>query len=149
MPRTARSERRAHFGPWDEILSEKNFALESPSKKRVITPMLAPEFTTPEPPRARSPAFTIASWIVPAIGGLLTFLIYERAAARRVDEEIMSGLDRLVAAAFLTAFLTFLCGLMAFVRRERNRWLAILPFLISLGILLFLGTNYLLHHHGS
>ena len=111
--------------------------------------MPAPEPTSPEPPRSRPPRFTIASWIIPAIGGLITFMVYQKGLERHEYDEMMSGLGELYRGAVVSSFATFICGLIAFLRREQNRWLAILPFLISLGILLFFVANYLGHRSAA
>ena len=105
--------------------------------------MPATESSSPERPRTRPPAFTIASWIVPAVGGLVTYMIYQKAVERRVAGDWLPGLGQLIAGVMVTAVITFGCGLTAFLRREENRWIAILPFLTGLGILLYFGLNYL------
>lgn len=111
--------------------------------------MPAPESPLPEPRRTRPPRFTIASWIVPAIGGLVTFMIYQKAVERRGNGEWLPGIGQLLVGTIVSALATFLCGLTAFLRREENRWLALLPFLTALGILLYVGSNYLRNTLGS
>lgn len=111
--------------------------------------MPAPAPPSPERPRTRPPAFTIASWIVPALGGLVTYMMYQKALERRVAGDWLPGLGQLLAGVIVTAVVTFGCGLTAFLRREENRWMAILPFLTALGILLYFGLNFLRNTLGS
>lgn len=105
--------------------------------------MPASDAPSPEPPRARPPYCTIASWVVPALGGLITFMVYQKAVEQRGNGDWLPGIGQFIVGALVTSAATFGCGLAALLRREQNRWLALLPFLTALGVLLYFGWNYL------
>jgi hypothetical protein len=111
--------------------------------------MPAPDSPAPESLPRRRPICTIASWVAPAIGGLLTFVVYQNAVVRRQNGEWLPGLGQLIVGTILTAFVAFAFGLAALLRREQNRWLALLPFLSGLGIVLYFSWNVLQHWLGS
>ncbi|MEP6667631.1 MAG: hypothetical protein ABJF10_00675 [Chthoniobacter sp.] len=98
--------------------------------------MPAPDSPTPEAPLRRRPICTIASWVLPALGALLTFIAYQIAYARRSNGDWFPGMGQLVIGIVVTGFGTFGFGLAALLRRERNRWVALLPFLCGLGVVL-------------
>jgi len=75
-------------------------------------------------------------------------MIYQNAVAHRSGGDWMPGIGQLVVGSLLTACVTFGVGLAAFLRREQNAWLALLPFLASLGLLLSFGWNYVRHTIG-
>lgn len=104
---------------------------------------------SPEAPRTRAPYCTIASWAVPALGGLITFMVYQKAVEQRGNGDWLPGMGQFIIGAIITATATFGCGLAALLRREQNRWLALLPFLTALGILLYFGWNYLRNRLGG
>jgi hypothetical protein len=79
---------------------------------------------------------------VPALGGLIAFMAYQKAVEQRQNGDWLPGLGQLIVGALITAVATFGCGLAALLRREQNRWLALLPFLTALGILLYFGWNF-------
>jgi len=105
--------------------------------------MPAPDSPTPEAAPRRRPICTIASWIVPALGGLITFAVYQVAVVRRSNGDWLPGIGQLLIGTILTAFAAFALGLAALLRREQNRWLALLPFLAGLGFVLYFGCNFL------
>ena len=89
-------------------------------------------------PASRPPVFTVASWIAPAVCALLTFLAVNMAqAAGRARGRWLSGLTELIIGIFVVAFFSFACGLAALLRRERHRWMAVLPFVAGLGFFLY------------
>lgn len=105
--------------------------------------MPALDSPTPEAPLRRRPICTIASWALPALGGLITFIAYEAAVVRRANGDWLPRIGQLLVGTILTAFAAFALGLAALLRRERNRWLALLPFLAGLGIVLYFCGNFL------
>ena len=70
-------------------------------------------------------------------------MVYEKAVEQRGNGDWLPGIGQFIAGAIITATATFGCGLAALLRREQNRWLALLPFLAALGILLYFGWNVL------
>ena len=93
---------------------------------------------------SRPPVFTVASWIAPALCTALTFLAVNMAqSAGRARGRWLSGLTELIVGIFVVAFFAFACGLMALLRRERHRWLAVLPFAVGLGVFLYVGWQRL------
>ena len=95
-------------------------------------------------PASRPPVFTIASWIAPVVLGLATFgVVHMAEVAGRARSQWLPGLFELIVGIFVVALSAFACGLAALLRRERHRWLAILPFLAGLGFFLYLGWQRL------
>jgi len=105
--------------------------------------MPAPDSPTPEAPLRRRPFCTIASWAVPATGALFTFIAYQNAVAHRSNGDWLPGIGQLLGGTILTAVAAFSFGLAALLRRERYRWVALLPFLTGLGIVLYFCYNFL------
>jgi hypothetical protein len=70
-------------------------------------------------------------------------MIYQNAVAHRQGGDWLPGIGQLLVGTLVTASATFVCGLAALLRREQNRWLALLPFLTGLGIVLYFGWNFL------
>ncbi len=101
--------------------------------------MPAPDSPAPPAPLRRRPICTIASWAVPALGGLITFIAYQVAVVRRSNGDWLPGIGELLIGTALVALAAFGFGLAALLRRERNRWLALLPFLCGLGVVLYFG----------
>ena len=64
----------------------------------------------------------------------------------RAGGDWLPGIGRLIAGSLITATLTTGAGLAALLRRERNSWLAILPLLTGLGILLYFMANVVRSH---
>jgi len=149
VPRTARSERRAHFAPSHEILSKKNSGLRWLQGRASFSTMPAPDSPVPEALPRHRPLCTIASWVVPAIGALVTCIFYQIAVAHRVNGDWLPGLDRLIIGSIITAAITTGVGLAALLRRERNSWLALLPLLTSLGVLLYLVASLIRSQRGA
>ena len=148
--RAARSERKAHFAPRHEILSEKNFARPALLDKVCFHFMPAPDFSSPEAPHRprRQPLCTIAAWVVPALGALISYMIYQNAVAHRSGGDWLPGIGALVIGSNVTACITVGVGLAAFFRREQNAWLALLPLLAGLCLVLSFGWNYMRHTMG-
>ncbi len=107
--------------------------------------MLPPDSPIPEARTRRPPAFTIATWVVPALGALVTYIVYQNAVAHRSGGEWLPGIGQLILGSMVTACITVGVGLAAFLRRERNSWLALLPFLAALGLLVCFLWNYVSH----
>jgi hypothetical protein len=147
--RPARRKRRAHFAPRHEILSENISASSSLLIKVSSTSMPAPD--SPAPPRrlARRPFCTIASWVAPAVGTLVTFSAYQIAVVRRQGGDWLPGIGELLLGAIFMAVTAFGFGLAALLRRERNSWLAWLPFVSGLGVILYFTGNYLRNTLGA
>lgn len=141
--RSARIERRAHFEPGDEILSEKISGLRRRRNKVSLTRMPDPATPPPETPAQRRPVCTIASWVAPALGGLVTFVVYQIAVAHRSGGDWLPGLGQLLAGTCVTGVVTFGVGLAALLRREENRWLALPPFLAGLVVVLYFAWSTL------
>lgn len=138
--RTARSERKAHFAPRDEILSEKIFVWPALLDRVCIHLMSAPDSPAPEAPRR--PLCTIAAWVVPALGALITYMVYQDAVAHRSGGDWLPGIGALIVGSILTSCITIGVSIAAFLRRERNAWLALLPMLAGLCVVLSFGWNY-------
>src|SRR3569623_1411048 len=100
--------------------------------------MLAPDSPVPAASRRprRRPLCTIASWVVPALGSLITYMIYQNAVAHRAGGDWLPGIGQLVFGSMITSVVTVCFSVAAFLRRERNCWLALLPFLAGLGVLI-------------
>jgi hypothetical protein len=107
--------------------------------------MPASDSTAPEAPTRHRPVCTIATWVVLALGSLVTYVIYQHAVAHRSGGEWLPGIGQLVIGSMVTAGVTVGVGLAAFLRRERNSWLALLPFLAGLCLLLNFGWNLVRH----
>jgi hypothetical protein len=107
--------------------------------------MPAPDSPVPEARTRRRPVFTIATWVVLALGSLVTYIIYQNAVTHRSSGDWLPGIGQLVFGSMVTAFITVCVGLAAFLRRERNSWLALLPFLGGLCLLLSFLWNYVSH----
>ena len=87
--------------------------------------------------------------MVPAVGGLVTAIIYQNAVVRRSNGDWLPGIGELLIGVIVMALAGFGFGLAAFLRRERNRWLALLPLLTGLSVILYFGWNFLRHALGS
>jgi hypothetical protein len=107
--------------------------------------MLAPDAPVPEARTRRRPACTIATWVVLALGALVTYIVYQNAVAHRSGGDWLPGIGQLIFGSMITAVITVGVGLAAFLRRERNSWLALLPFLAGLGLLVCFLWNYVSH----
>lgn len=107
--------------------------------------MPAPDSSAPQAPSRHRPFCTVAAWVVPALGALVTYIFYQDAVAHRAGGDMLPGLGQLILGSLITAGITVGVGGAALLRREKNRWLALLPFLASLYLLLSFGWNYLRH----
>ena len=104
---------------------------------------MSPDTPAASPPVPRPPRFTIASWAVLLGGSLLTYAACEWAYLHRRPGEWLPGIAELLIGAAATAIGSFICGLIALLRRERRRTFALLPFLAGLGTILYFAWNYL------
>lgn len=104
-----------------------------------------PDLPAPEARTRHRPLFTIATWVVPALGALVTYIFYQNAVAHRSGGDWLPGIGQLLVGSMVTAVITVGVGLAAFLRRERNSWLALLPFLAGLGLLVSFLWNYVSH----
>jgi hypothetical protein len=96
------------------------------------------------PSVSRPPVFTIASWVAPLVLSLIMLVVVHFVeAAGRARSEWLPGLMELIVGMVAMALAAFGCGLTALLRRERHRWLAVLPFLAGLGTLLYAGWQRL------
>lgn len=113
--------------------------------------MLAPDSSASVEPRRprRRPLCTIASWVVPALGALITYMIYQNAVAHRSGGDRLPGIGALIIGSIVTACITIAVGIAAFLRREQNAWLALLPVLAGLCLVLSFGWNYVRHTMGN
>ncbi len=91
----------------------------------------------PEPPERPGSFFTVASWVVVFGGLLVTFCVYQYAVAHRSAGDWLPGVGQAIIGIAITAVGAFATGLIATLRRERLRSLAILPFLAGLGTMLY------------
>ena len=90
-----------------------------------------------------APTFTAASWLLPAVGALITWGLFGLAVTRRGGGELLPGMAELIIGSIVIAFCAFGCGLTALLRRERRCGLAVLPFLAGLGTILYFVRNLL------
>lgn len=91
----------------------------------------------PPQPSKPAPIFVIASWLLPVVGALITTAIYSNAVAHRSGGDWLPGIGEALIGIFVIGVCAFGCGLTAILRRERNRWLAVLPFLAGLVTILY------------
>lgn len=91
---------------------------------------------SPQPSR-----FTIASWAVLLGGALLTFAASQWAYIHRRPGEWLPGITELLIGSAATAVASFVCGLIALLRKERRRAFALLPFLAGLATILYFAWN--------
>ena len=89
----------------------------------------------------KPPTFTAASWLLPALGALITWAVYAYAVAHRSGGDWFPGLLEAIIGTGVIALCAFGCGLTAILRRERRRWLALPPFLAGLGAILYFCGN--------
>ena len=89
----------------------------------------------------RSSVFTIASWLLPIVGALVTWLLYLLAVAHRRSGEWLPGIGELIVGTGIVAVCGFGCGIAAILRRERHWWAAVIPFFASLGAILYGSWN--------
>jgi len=82
-----------------------------------------------------APIFGIASWGLPITGSLITYLAVENA---RVWGGFLAGLHEFVTGTFIVASSALICGFIALARRERFRWLGVVPLLLRLFVLILL-----------
>src|SRR4051812_10368153 len=106
--RTARSERKAHFAPPHEILSGKISPRSTLLDNVCIRLMPVPNSPAPEEPRRprRRPVCTTASWVIPVLGALVTYIIYQNAVAHRSGGDWLPGLGALIIGSLITACIT-------------------------------------------
>jgi hypothetical protein len=95
------------------------------------------------PPPSRHPRFTIASWVVLLGGALLTYAACQWAYIHRRPGEWLPGIGELLIGSAATAVGSFICSLVALLRRERRRALALIPFLAGLGTILYFVWNFI------
>lgn len=72
------------------------------------------------------------------IGSLLTVAAYQFAYAHRAPGEWLPGMAQLLIGTFATGFFTFVCGLVAILRREPRWWVALLPFMAGAASTIYL-----------
>ncbi|MEI9896326.1 MAG: hypothetical protein WDN28_21290 [Chthoniobacter sp.] len=86
---------------------------------------------------------------MPAAVGLITCIAYQVAVVRRVNGDWLPGMMEFLVGLFVTGLAAFAFGLAALLRRERNRWLALLPFLSGAGVVLYFSWIVLRNWLGS
>jgi hypothetical protein len=99
----------------------------------------------PAPPEGPGSFFTVASWVAVFGGLLVTFCVYQYAVAHKSPTDWLPGVGEAIIGIVITGVCAFAASLIALLRKERLRLLALLPFLAGLGTILYSAYSLIFH----